>query len=285
MFHKSIFFLIFITFISSSHANTFQVGGKDGWTLHPSESYNSWSNRLRFLINDTLHFKYDGGSDSVLVVNKGDYDGCNANNPITKLEGGDSTFKFDRSGPFYFISGNKSNCDQGQKLIVVVLALRIRSPPPSIATPPSSSTMPPSPGVATPLPPSVSPVLPPTAIVSPVSPPSTAVSPVYSPTMSPVSPPSIAGAPNLSPAGTPTVSPPADSPAGGTADSSSGGSTVSPGGGTTGPGGEPTGSPGQGGSGGSSPGRNSLGAMPPLSGTMITLFVTVMFGFVAQLMI
>ncbi|XP_076930356.1 early nodulin-like protein 1 [Bidens hawaiensis] len=135
---------IFITSISSSQATTFQVGGKDGWTLRPSESYNNWSSRLRFLINDTLHFKYNGASDSVLVVNKGDFDGCNANNPITKLDGGDSSFKFDRSGPFYFITGNKSNCDQGQKLIVVVLALRNRSPPPAVATPPSPAVSPPS---------------------------------------------------------------------------------------------------------------------------------------------
>ncbi|KAK1418077.1 hypothetical protein QVD17_27216 [Tagetes erecta] len=162
----SLWFLmaIFITSISSSHSRTFEVGGKDGWTLHPSEAYSHWTSRLRFLINDTLHFKYDGSSDSVLVVNKGDYDECNSNSPVTKLTGGDSTFKFDRSGPFYFITGNKSNCDQGQKLIVVVLALRIRSPPPSVATPPSpvvSPTLPPSPSTVSP--PSETPVLTPPA--------------------------------------------------------------------------------------------------------------------------
>ncbi|KAK9077482.1 hypothetical protein SSX86_005819 [Deinandra increscens subsp. villosa] len=190
-------FFIIITFISSTptHAYTFQVGGKNGWTSHPSENYTTWSARLRFLINDTLHFKYDGGSDSVLVVNKSDYDGCNANNPIKKLDGGgDSLFKFDRSGPFYFITGNKSNCDQGQKLTVVVLALRKnRSPPPSVATPPSSSTLPPTP----------------------------AVSPsIFSPPV---------GSPELSPSDDETPS--ADSPGGESADSAGGRRADSPGGG------------------------------------------------------
>ncbi|KAJ0801634.1 putative Phytocyanin domain, cupredoxin [Helianthus annuus] len=285
-FHKSICFLllIFITFMSSSHAHTFQVGGKDGWTLHPSENYNSWSSRLRFLINDTLHFKYDDGSDSVLVVNKSDYDGCNVNNPITKLDGGDSSFKFDRSGPFYFITGNKSNCDQGQKLTVVVLALRKRSPPPSIATPPSSSTLPPSPVGSPVFPPSKSPVSPPLTAVSPVfppymspvSPPLTAVSPVFPPSMSPVSPPT-AGSPKLSPSGTPFFSPPAPSPGGGSADSPAVESADSPaGGGSASP-------PGGGGmSPGGSPGANSTtpssAATPPLFGITVTSLVTVTLG-------
>ncbi|KAJ0601256.1 putative Phytocyanin domain, cupredoxin [Helianthus annuus] len=241
-FHKSICFLllIFITFMSSSHAHTFQVGGKDGWTLHPSENYNSWSGRLRFLINDTLHFKYDDGSDSVLVVNKSDYDGCNVNNPITKLDGGDSSFKFDRSGPFYFITGNKSNCDQGQKLTVVVLALRKRSPPPSIATPPSSSTLPPSP----------------------------VGSPVFPPT---------AGSPKLSPFGTPSFSPPAPSPGGGSADSPAGESADSPaGGGSASPPGGGGMSPG--GSPGANSTTPSSAATPPLFGITVTSLVTVTLG-------
>nr|GEX16644.1 early nodulin-like protein 2 [Tanacetum cinerariifolium] len=58
--HKSLcFFMFLVTLISSTHARTFKVGGKNGWTTSPSENYNSWAGRLRFLINDTLHFKYD----------------------------------------------------------------------------------------------------------------------------------------------------------------------------------------------------------------------------------
>lgn len=66
------------------------------------------------------------------------------------MDDGDSVFTFDRSGPFYFISGNKSNCDKGQKLTVVVLSLRNRSPSTTGAGAPTPATTPanPSPGMA-----------------------------------------------------------------------------------------------------------------------------------------
>lgn len=90
-------------------------------------------------------FKYERGMDSVLEVEKDDFDNCNTSNPKTKMEDGNSIFKFDRSGPFYFITGNKTNCDKGQKLIVVVLAVRTPplAPPPAahapVAKPPGMS--------------------------------------------------------------------------------------------------------------------------------------------------
>ncbi|XP_059625380.1 early nodulin-like protein 18 [Cornus florida] len=51
------------------------------------------------------------------------------------MDDGDSVFKFDRSGPFFFISGNKENCQKGQKLIVVVLAVRNHHKSPPVAIP------------------------------------------------------------------------------------------------------------------------------------------------------
>ncbi|THU49982.1 hypothetical protein C4D60_Mb06t15290 [Musa balbisiana] len=65
-------------------------------------------------------------------------------------------FYFNRSGPFYFISGAAGHCAHGQKLIVVVLATRnpIPSPPPAPAErpywpPPTPSLSPyPSPASA-----------------------------------------------------------------------------------------------------------------------------------------
>jgi hypothetical protein len=50
-------------------------------------------------------FKYKKGSDSMLAVNQDNYNSCNKKNPIKKLEDGDSEFSFDKSGPFFFISG------------------------------------------------------------------------------------------------------------------------------------------------------------------------------------
>ncbi|KAF5766610.1 putative Phytocyanin domain, cupredoxin [Helianthus annuus] len=144
-----VFFTLFSTLLCVSKAFNLTVGGKDGWTLHPSEAYDHWSGRLRFNVNDNLHFKYNGGSDSVMEVNRGDYGSCNTNNPITTLTGsGDSFFNLNRSGPFYFISGNKSNCDQGQKLTVVVLSPRKNQTPPTIALAPGSFSPVPAGGIA-----------------------------------------------------------------------------------------------------------------------------------------
>ena len=58
------------------------------------------------------------------MVNKDDYYKCNKEKPTQALEDGDSIFKFDRSGPFFFISGHGDNCEKGQKLIIIVLAVR-----------------------------------------------------------------------------------------------------------------------------------------------------------------
>lgn len=134
--HNSLLFLaLFSCLVCSSYSYQFLVGGRDGWVVKPSENYNQWASRMRFQVNDTLLFKYKSGSDSVVVVNKDDYDKCNAANPITKLDDGNSIFTLNRSGPFYFISGNKPSCDQGQKLIVVVLAIRTPPSPPLVPSP------------------------------------------------------------------------------------------------------------------------------------------------------
>ena len=82
-----------------------------------------------------VDFKYKKGSDSVLVVNNADYDSCNTNNPIQKMDGGDSYFTFDKSGPMFFISGISENCKKGQKMEILVLAIRNRAPPPSMGAP------------------------------------------------------------------------------------------------------------------------------------------------------
>lgn len=68
-------------------------------------------------------FKYTKGLDSVLVVNEEAYHNCNKTNPKEALEDGNSVFKFKRSGPFFFISGHDDKCKNGQKLIIIVMAV------------------------------------------------------------------------------------------------------------------------------------------------------------------
>lgn len=86
-------------------------------------------------------FKYTQGVDSVLAVSKNDFDTCNINNPITKMDDGNSVFKLDKAGPFYFISGNKSNCDRGQKLNLVVISPKNHHTGSPVASPPAPAAM------------------------------------------------------------------------------------------------------------------------------------------------
>ncbi|XP_047335988.1 early nodulin-like protein 2 [Impatiens glandulifera] len=141
--------IVLIIFASGvTNGYKFDVGGEEGWVVNHSDDnyYNNWAQKLRFQVYDTLFFKYKKGEDSVLMVTKGDYDNCNIDNPIYKMDGGDSYFTFDRYGPFYFISGSQDcNCIKGQKLIAVVLAPRPPPPPPSTTNSSSSSSPPPPP--------------------------------------------------------------------------------------------------------------------------------------------
>ncbi|KAL9145248.1 hypothetical protein ABFS82_13G029200 [Erythranthe guttata] len=148
----SLLFVLLMEFLCLAHAFEFHVGGDDGWTLKPTKYYNHWAERYRFQINDEIVFKYKKGHDSVLVVNENDYSKCNKENPIKILKDGDSKFKFEKSGPFFFISGHNQNCEKGEKLIVVVLSDRHRntthnapSPPPHTPLKPPSSSPSPSP--------------------------------------------------------------------------------------------------------------------------------------------
>ncbi|XP_015881525.3 early nodulin-like protein 1 [Ziziphus jujuba] len=144
----SVIFMEFLIMIGSSQAYKFNVGGKDGWVLNPSENFTRWAERNRFQVNDTLFFKYKKGSDSVLVLTKEDYLACNTQKPIMSLTDGDSVFTLNRSGAFYFASGNGDNCRKGQKLVLVVLAVRDRPhlPPPPPPRSPSPVAPPPSAG-------------------------------------------------------------------------------------------------------------------------------------------
>ncbi|XP_076948863.1 early nodulin-like protein 3 [Bidens hawaiensis] len=143
--------LLVIGFIGLCSGYTFHVGGKDGWVHDPRESYNHWAERNRFQVNDTLVFKYTKGLDSVLLVNEEAYNKCNTTNSIQTLNDENPIFKFTRSGPFFFISGHNDKCENGEKLIVVVMAVRHHK----IVN--SSTTAPPTPAPAPALAPELAP--------------------------------------------------------------------------------------------------------------------------------
>ncbi|KAL6873749.1 hypothetical protein ACP4OV_013831 [Aristida adscensionis] len=183
---------------AAASATQFRVGGQKGWSVPAAgdEPFNAWASRMRFQIGDQLLFVYPNGSDSVLLVEPAAYNACNTSAYDKKFADGATVFTLDRSGPFFFISGNDASCRANEKLIVVVLADRsgARTPPaptPSTAPPPAPTPSSSPPTAAAPAPaPTATPTSSPPAS-APVSPPST----------TPGSPPSPAApAPATSPA-------------------------------------------------------------------------------------
>ncbi|KAL2944981.1 Early nodulin-like protein 1 [Bienertia sinuspersici] len=73
-------------------------------------------NRTDFILETPLY-----KNDSVLLVEGDDYENCQVKNPKSKFEDGNTVFKFDHSGFFYFISGKPGHCQAGQKMIIRVM--------------------------------------------------------------------------------------------------------------------------------------------------------------------
>ncbi|EYU33616.1 hypothetical protein ABFS82_08G177400 [Erythranthe guttata] len=150
------YFLGFLLLIQIGHAFEFKVGGPTAsWKVPSDDSnaasfYNQWAQKNRFQIGDTLLFVYNADVDSVLHVSKYDYESCNTESPAEKFADGHTVFKFNQSGPHYFISGVADHCRKNEKLVVVVMADRTGkhgssaappSPPPSpenVPVPPPS---------------------------------------------------------------------------------------------------------------------------------------------------
>lgn len=76
-----------------------------------------------------IEFKYE--KDSVMLVKEEEYEKCKSSRPIFFENDGETMYKFEESGLFFFISGVSGHCDRGQKMIVKVLNTQSDSPPPS----------------------------------------------------------------------------------------------------------------------------------------------------------
>ncbi|CAN7000080.1 hypothetical protein IGI04_019906 [Brassica rapa subsp. trilocularis] len=140
--------------VSEAYAREFAVGGAKGWSVPSgSQVYSQWAEHSRFQIGDSLLFVYQPNQDSVLQVTRDAYDSCNTDAPTAKFADGKTSFALTHSGPYYFISGNKNNCQKNEKLVVIVMADRngnttTSSPPlpspapaPSVESPPSPPPM------------------------------------------------------------------------------------------------------------------------------------------------
>lgn len=69
-------------------------------------------------------WRYDAGKDSVLQVTREAYLSCNKTSPIAEHKNGATVVELHRSGAYYFISGAEGACEEGEKLIVVVMSER-----------------------------------------------------------------------------------------------------------------------------------------------------------------
>ncbi|KAL6616196.1 hypothetical protein ACP70R_038466 [Stipagrostis hirtigluma subsp. patula] len=124
--------LVAASLSSTASGFVFKAGGTGEWRVPASagsggngtSAYNAWAERNRFRVGDAIAFTYQAGNDSVLLVDKRAYDACDTSSPIDTFSDGSTVFTFTRSGPYYFISGNKDNCNRNEKLIVVVMAER-----------------------------------------------------------------------------------------------------------------------------------------------------------------
>ncbi|VFQ78891.1 unnamed protein product [Cuscuta campestris] len=98
---------VFSLHFSAAVSNEFSVGGEKGWVIPKEDNpqfYNDWASKNRFKVDDTLKFEYR--KDSVLEVSKEEYEKCRSSgHPIFFDNREHTSFKLDRSGLFYFISG------------------------------------------------------------------------------------------------------------------------------------------------------------------------------------
>ncbi|KAJ4961041.1 hypothetical protein NE237_020951 [Protea cynaroides] len=124
--------LLYLILLSSIHlflvdSHEYQID----WDVPSSKEpnyYNLWAADQRFLVDDSIHFKYE--KDSLLVVTKEEYEKCHSSHPIFFSNNGDTTFMLDQPGLFYFISGISGHCERRQRMIVKVLELS-KPPPPA----------------------------------------------------------------------------------------------------------------------------------------------------------
>ncbi|KAF8724195.1 hypothetical protein HU200_021214 [Digitaria exilis] len=144
----------------------FHVGGARGWTVPvANNSYTCFRPPMQ-LLNAASHgkpasvtavvsrvqmdpdlslpladFRYF--NDSVLLVDRPDFDACNATAPLAAFVDGATTFPLDRPGFFCFISGEPGHCEEGQRLIVRVMVHPAALPPaPGPASAPGTSEPP-----------------------------------------------------------------------------------------------------------------------------------------------
>ncbi|MBA0859717.1 hypothetical protein Goshw_009930 [Gossypium schwendimanii] len=62
------------------------------------------------------------------LMTPSEYDKCQTSHPQFFSNNGDTDYKLDQPGLFYFISGATGHCQRGQKMVIKVLGLQPENP-------------------------------------------------------------------------------------------------------------------------------------------------------------
>ncbi|OIT06032.1 basic blue protein, partial [Nicotiana attenuata] len=98
---------------SISNADTFLVGGTNGWGFN----MNGWPNGKIFNVGDVVEFKYQVGMHNVVIVSKAGFNSCNATGGEGLSTGDDEVLV--PKGTTYFICSIGNHCAKGVKVAVV----------------------------------------------------------------------------------------------------------------------------------------------------------------------
>ncbi|KAG6430824.1 hypothetical protein SASPL_108897 [Salvia splendens] len=116
--------LALVHFMIFSEAREFHVvDDKASWQIPASPgAYDKWAQKNRFLIGDSIVFKYDKKLDSLVKVSEADYKTCSRSHPIKSYNDGNTKITLEKSGPVFLISGADGHCEKGQKVEIRVLS-------------------------------------------------------------------------------------------------------------------------------------------------------------------
>ncbi|XP_066332683.1 blue copper protein 1a-like [Miscanthus floridulus] len=108
------------------------VGDDKGWTL--GFNYTAWAQTKQFKVGDTLVFKYNKSSHTVVEVSGADFAACSTPEAAKVLATGRDQVALDSPGRRWFVCSIGAHCLNGMKVRIDVLAADDNSP---VAPPPS----------------------------------------------------------------------------------------------------------------------------------------------------
>ncbi|GMY35832.1 cucumber peeling cupredoxin-like [Fagus crenata] len=117
--------IVVVALLNGATAREYQVGDSLGWTVPPNTSYyTNWASTKTFLLGDKLIFNATGGTHTVAMVSKADYDNCTKVTSVFEVQPCCPLgFTPPSTGTYYIICTVSNHCEQGQKFSFTVSAV------------------------------------------------------------------------------------------------------------------------------------------------------------------